>query len=58
MSEGEYQDTDPPSLEQREDDWRRLLYAKLDSMASAVNTIRTGLHVLIAMGAVALIRFW
>ena len=58
MGTPDFAETGPPSDREREDQWRRDLYEKLDRLLSAVNSIRTGLYALVTLAVVALLRFW
>jgi len=58
MSTPDYDDSGPPSDRELADQWRRTIYAKLDTVHSAINELRALLYVLIGMGAVALWKLW
>ena len=58
MSTADYEDTAPPSDRERTEEWRRTLYSKVDSLHTTLTGIRSCLYALVAIAAVALLRFW
>lgn len=58
MDTPDFAETGPPSDREREDQWRRNLYGKLDSISTAVSSIRTCLYALVTLAVVALFHFW
>jgi hypothetical protein len=58
MSNVDFEDSSPPSDRERTEEWRRTLFSKVDANHSVLRNILTCLYALVALAAVALLRFW